>query len=106
MPLGGRECLQERADLRGERWRSNRGRQESQSSAAAILFFGERDGQFVLELGPTPDASIVNFRLRAIRIIQPQNESLRKSVAPPQAPGMIRIALELRGTRHVAFDQN
>src|SRR6267378_6503966 len=106
MPLAGWERFQERADLRAKRRRSNGWRQESQSSAARLHFLGKRDGQLVLELGPAPDASVMNFRLRAVRIVQPKDGCLCKRIACSQTGRMVRIALDLRGPRHVTFDQN
>jgi len=50
--------------------------------------------------------AVVNFRLRAVGIIQPKNGSLRKCICRSETGGMIGFPSTFVRPGHVAFDQN
>jgi hypothetical protein len=69
MPLGRRQVLQQRAQLRGQRGRCHRLGQNPQSRAFLGFLIGYRLPKLAEERIPRRDLAIMSDRLRAIRIV-------------------------------------
>src|SRR6185503_18094687 len=83
------------AELAGERRRVHRLGQDAQSRAPGWLLRGEGGSNSPEKRRPRADLADPGERLRTVRIVEAQHAGLREDVGRAEAPGMLRIALDL-----------
>ena len=105
VPARAGELRQNLLDLRTERGRGDRLRQEAQPRAirGGSLQCRLQRGQ---KIAPGRDLAEVTHHLRAIRIVEAEHRCLHERIGRAEARGVIRIALDLRRASHVALDKH
>src|SRR5712664_1609671 len=105
MPFGLWIECKDRLDLRRQRRRSDNGGQNAESRAIREPHCGGDGLRAILKLRPGVNLTEFCRRLRAIRIVQIQNGSLRESIRRAQARRVVRIAFDLGRAAFVAFHE-
>ena len=106
MPFSLGKSFQHGFHLAGQRRRGNVTGQEAQARALTCLLGIQRHLQGGEEASPGAHLAQFDDSLRTVRIIEIKNGTLGKNIAAHAAGRVIRIAIDLDGTAHVAFDQD
>ncbi len=106
MPFRLRIQLQQVLNLLGNGGRCNRAGKNTQACAAYSLHFDGHDLRGIEERGPGANLTSEGHRLRAIRIVQIQDGSLRYGIGGAQTGRVIGIAFDFCRPSFMAFDEH
>jgi hypothetical protein len=106
VPAGLGVLSQHVGHLLGERWGGHRAGEKTHACAPPRLLGAAGRLHRREEVAPRPDLAAVGDDLRAIGVVETEHRCLRDRVGRPQAGRVVRVALDLRGPAHVAFDQD
>ncbi len=105
VPFCLRILFEEGVQLRRQRGRGHRFRQDAQARAPFRPLFRQRGHEVGQKLFPRADFPAPPHGARAVGIIKLQDGCLMEHAGRAQAHGVIRVAFDLRGPALVAFDQ-
>ncbi len=105
-PLRRRKLREDGGDLRGERRRGDRARQDAQARPLRGPLLLERHAQGGVEGAPGPDLAALGQGLRPVGVVHVEDESLREDVGAAEARRVELVALDLDGPALVALDED
>ena len=93
-------------ELIGQGRRQHRAGQDPEAGASFQALHVQVLAEGVDEVVPGADPAGIRHRRGAIGVVEVEDAGLGDGVAGPEAGGMLRIALDLRGATQVALDQD
>ena len=105
-PLRLRERREDVADLRLQRGRGDRRRQEAQARAPSGRSFSRASLTAASKRAPRPDLPALGQRLRAVGVVDVEDGGLREDVRAAEARGMELVALDLDRPALVALGED